>query len=313
MEYLGISHNDVWEEAIVRTHESLQKLRDYVHGVRLGIGDPSDVDLAEWRDLDLTKQPSDTVDDAMDMAEMMLASLQCELQGVSPIEARDEIITMMRDNLRARLFEGQSHISYQLCNDVIEVLAQHYNATCIERKVPAQAFLQQQIFGAAEQYADISRSTLQAMTGRVKTIMMHEGMEDTGIVTPYEFAAERHRLHKNPAANDDDGSFEDEMKIQHTARNVMGCAVDGFYPVPFDKMCPEMTLIVESLAGYRSQRNVPYRAPSSEEAISEAVSRDFGRIYRACPNMHDDIGQLLQAVGRVNHFIGAAVSAPARL
>ncbi len=306
MEKIGFNHQNVWDEAFTRTRESLQGLRDYVKGVRSGKIAADDPEQEWYREFGLLAHYNKDIDAALEAASLMISALETELHKTTPEQARDGIIKVMRDNLDAYLFTGAPHASYKICNDMVEALAGHYQAVCEERSVPAYAFLMQRIFTPAHQYAEISTNTVDAMADRVKMIMRSEGIQEDGIVTPYEFASYRVMLGKHRADNDDHPTFEDDIAIQNTARSVMGCTVDAFHPVPFEKMCPEMVLMIETLGEYRAHHNVPYREFKDLENISSTVSRDFAKIYRACPEMADNTMQLLEALGRTQQAIGQA-------
>lgn len=306
MEQATFSHSAVWEEVFARTRDSLQGIADYLDKVRSGTGAQEDPDFEWYGQFDLDGCPRHEADAALDYAHGIVFQLEAQLAQASPTEARDAIVSIMRDNLEAHLFEGVDQTSYRLGNDVIETLALHYKRVCEERHIPAHAFLVKKIFEPAERYAEIASNTIDSIAGRVRCNLRDEGIADENITTPYEYALHHVMGNGGAAANDVQPTTEQEIAAQRQARHLLDGTVRAFHDVAPEHICPEMVWMVESLAEYRAAHNVPYRDPESAPNIVEATARDFAKIYQACPAMAEDVTQLFEAVGRTDRAIGRA-------
>ncbi len=304
MEQATFSHSAVWEEVFARTRDSLQGIADYLGKVRSGTGAQEDPDFEWYGQFDLDGCPRHEADAALDYANGIVFQLEAQLAQASPTEARDAIVSIMRDNMEAHLFEGIDQTSYRLGNDVIETLALHYKKVCEERRIPGRTFLLKIIFEPAERYAEIASNTIDSIAGRVRCNLRDEGIDDENITTPYEYALHHVLSGGAIAANDVEPTTEQEIAAQREARRLLDGTVRAFHDVPPEQICPEMVWMVETLAEYRAGHNAPYRDPESTQNIVEASARDFAKIYRACPAMAEDVAQLFEAVGRTDHAIG---------
>jgi len=300
MEKAHISHQDLWNESIMRSIDLLAQLQDYAakaHEDKLGEQDKQSDYLESF---DVTSMPYHEAEAAFDSAEMLLHHLHAQLPDMEPDEVRNTLIDHLRDNLQAYLFEGESRGRYQFINDLVEEMGIHYRSLCEERAVPAAQFLCERVVGAVARYRVIADKTAEAFSQQILANQQSNGDDPKETVeTPYEFALLEWQRKNTTAANDRDPSTEEEIAIQQRARRLLDIYVEAFDAPALEGCCPEMLWMLETLTAKRLKHNAPYAHPQSEEALADAVSRDFRTLLKRCPDMADDAQQLMEACGRV--------------